>query len=77
MLQSSAKYDINVYHDLLSQSSRDTLVAFYVANRALQFNFTAVEDGVLRTVVFAAAAYAVSGPLYWVWNKLRRKETPA
>jgi CDP-diacylglycerol--serine O-phosphatidyltransferase len=30
-----------------------------------------------HVLFFAAAAYAVSGPLYWAWSKLRRKETPA
>jgi CDP-diacylglycerol--serine O-phosphatidyltransferase len=30
-----------------------------------------------HVLFFAAAAYAVSGPLYWLWNKTRRRETPA
>jgi CDP-diacylglycerol--serine O-phosphatidyltransferase len=30
-----------------------------------------------HVLFFTAAAYAVSGPLYWIWTKLRRKETPA
>jgi CDP-diacylglycerol--serine O-phosphatidyltransferase len=30
-----------------------------------------------HVLFFAAATYAVSGPLYWLWNKLRRKEIAA
>jgi CDP-diacylglycerol--serine O-phosphatidyltransferase len=30
-----------------------------------------------HVLIFAAAAYALSGPLYWVWTRARRKETPA
>ena len=30
-----------------------------------------------HVLFFAAASYAVSGPLYWAWNRLRRKEVAA
>ena len=30
-----------------------------------------------HVLFFAAAAYAVSGPLYWAWTRLRRKEAAA
>ena len=30
-----------------------------------------------HVLFFAAAAYAVSGPLYWLWNKLRRRGATA
>jgi CDP-diacylglycerol--serine O-phosphatidyltransferase len=30
-----------------------------------------------HVLFFAAAAYAASGPLYWIWSKARRKETAA
>ena len=30
-----------------------------------------------HVLFFAAASYAVSGPVYWLWNKARRRETPA
>jgi CDP-diacylglycerol--serine O-phosphatidyltransferase len=30
-----------------------------------------------HVLFFTAAAYAVSGPLTWVWNRLRRKSAPA
>jgi len=30
-----------------------------------------------HVLFFAAASYAVSGPLYWLWGKLRRKEIAA
>jgi CDP-diacylglycerol--serine O-phosphatidyltransferase len=30
-----------------------------------------------HVLFFAAASYAASGPLYWLWSKLRRKEISA
>jgi CDP-diacylglycerol--serine O-phosphatidyltransferase len=30
-----------------------------------------------HVLFFAAASYALSGPVYWLWNKARRRETSA
>jgi hypothetical protein len=59
VLQSAAKYDITLYHGMLTQTQRDTLVTFYNANRLLTITVTPVEDGVLRTCVFAAQGYKI------------------
>jgi len=55
----SPKYDLVVVHDLLTQTQRNTLVTFYNANANLAINFTAVEDGVVRTMVFAGQGYDI------------------
>jgi hypothetical protein len=55
----SPKYDIVVVHDLLTQANRNTLVTFYNANSTLPILFTAVEDGVQRTMLFAGQGYDI------------------
>lgn len=58
-LQSGPKYDPTVVHGLLSATDRTTLLNFYTANRTTSFTFTATEDGVARTCVFAANPYQI------------------
>jgi hypothetical protein len=58
-LQSADKLDPTVVHGLLSSADRTTLLAFYAANRATSFTFTAAEDGSTRTCVFADPPYQI------------------
>ena len=59
LLQSATKYDPTVVHGLLSAADRSTLLAFYAANMATSFIFTATEDGSTRTCVFADPPFLI------------------
>jgi hypothetical protein len=75
LTQTSPKYDFQCYHGIRPQADRDTVVAFYEANRNASFLFTANEDGVQRTMRFAAsqpyAIKTVGAKLYDVTENLR------
>lgn len=59
-LQSGVKYDYTVVHGSLSKANVDAFKTFYATNRLLSFFFTALEDNVQRTVMFAANPYEVT-----------------
>jgi hypothetical protein len=66
-LQSATKYDPVINITFMTQTQRNALVAFYTANRAATFTFTADEDGVQRTCYFAPVPYSIEplgGKLY-------------
>lgn len=54
-LQSVVKYDPVCVHGMLTKTDVDNFKAFYAANRLVPFLYTANEDGIQRTVMFAGA----------------------
>lgn len=59
-LQSATKYDPVIEYAAITQVQRDALLTFYTANRSLSFTFTAIEDGVTRTCVFAPTPFTIT-----------------
>lgn len=64
-LWAAPKHGFTVVHTV-DTAGRDTLEAFYLANRAKDFAFTYSGDGVTYTCVFAAApAFEPMGGGFW------------
>ena len=49
------KAHFSLEHPRLTEAQRDTMVAFYAANRLLVFDYTSKSDGATRSCIFAAA----------------------
>lgn len=58
-LYSAVKYDPVIVHGFMTAAQRTALLNFYAANRTATFTFTATEDGVTRTCVFAANPFTI------------------
>jgi hypothetical protein len=57
--QAADKFDISFDHGVITEAQRQTFLTWYAAHRSVAFYCIPVEDGVQRTVYFAAQPYVI------------------
>lgn len=60
LLQSTPKYDMQVFYGHITQAQRDVLEQFYLNNFDQPVLFTPEEDGIQRTYLFGETPYEMS-----------------